>query len=123
GEAEIARLIEIFQDYAKHQGQESQPIPEIPASLASSASPSAQGARPPALHELISFYQKLGALNATPDAAPYPLGSCTMKYIPELNERSAALPGFADIHPQAPIEDVQGALELLWETQEWFKRI
>src|SRR5579859_1323826 len=48
----------------------------------------------------------------------YPLGSCTMKYNPKINDRAASLPGFADIHPHQPDETVQGALGLLFELQE-----
>ena len=47
----------------------------------------------------------------------YPLGSCTMKYNPRLNEEMAALPGFADIHPLQPEESVQGCLEALYEVE------
>ncbi len=48
----------------------------------------------------------------------YPLGSCTMKYNPKINEYVAALPGFTDIHPTQPIETVQGCLEVLVEAEE-----
>ena len=48
----------------------------------------------------------------------YPLGSCTMKYNPSVNEQLAALSGFADIHPEQPVETVQGALEVLWRTEQ-----
>lgn len=75
------------------------------------------------LEELKSYYDKLGELNISPDDTCYPLGSCTMKYNPYINDWAAALPGFADSHPQAPVEDVQGNLRLLFETQEWFKEI
>ncbi len=119
-EAEIGRLVEVLQDYAQHRGQEPQVAAEIPSDLLCKEEPAIPQIP---LQELKSFYEKLGALNATPDAAPYPLGSCTMKYNPELNERSASLPGFADIHPQAPIDDIQGALEILYQIQEWFKKI
>ena len=52
------------------------------------------------------------------DLALYPLGSCTMKHNPRLNEKMARLPGFADIHPLQPLSTVQGALELMdrWPT-------
>lgn len=48
----------------------------------------------------------------------YPLGSCTMKYNPQVNEEVAALLGFADIHPLQPVETVQGCLEVMWEVQQ-----
>ncbi len=69
------------------------------------------------------YYRSLGELNVSPDRAIYPLGSCTMKYNPFLNEWAAALPEFTRAHPQAPIEDVQGCLEVLYSIQEWFKGI
>jgi glycine dehydrogenase len=75
------------------------------------------------LEELKAYYDRLGDLNISPDDTCYPLGSCTMKYNPYINDWAASLPGFADSHPQAPVEDVQGNLRLLYETQEWFKAI
>lgn len=73
--------------------------------------------------EVISYYKELGSLNVSPDDGCYPLGSCTMKYNPRVNDWAASLPGFTDIHPQAPVEDAQGCLYLLHEIQEWFKAI
>ncbi|MEX0798204.1 MAG: aminomethyl-transferring glycine dehydrogenase subunit GcvPB, partial [Bacteriovoracaceae bacterium] len=66
---------------------------------------------------------KLGKQNLSPDEGLYPLGSCTMKYNPEINDWAAGLEGFADTHPQAPESDVQGNLEILFYIQEWFKKI
>lgn len=73
--------------------------------------------------EVIEYYQQLGDLNVSPDDGCYPLGSCTMKYNPKVNDWAASLPGFTDIHPQAPVADSQGCLYLLHEIQEWFKAI
>lgn len=53
----------------------------------------------------------------------YPLGSCTMKYNPHVNEEIAALPGFADIHPLQPVETTQGCLAVMWETQRDLQEI
>ncbi len=75
------------------------------------------------LDEIKHYYQKLGDLNVSPDDSCYPLGSCTMKYNPYINDWAANLSGFVNTHPQAPIEEVQGCLELLYEIQEWFKGI
>jgi glycine dehydrogenase len=72
---------------------------------------------------IIEYYQKLGSQNLSPDDGIYPLGSCTMKYNPYINDYAASLPGFTDIHPEAPIEDVQGCLEILYGIQEQFKAI
>ena len=75
------------------------------------------------MEDLKNFYKKLSDLNVSPDDNIYPLGSCTMKYNPYINEYAANLPGFTDVHPQAPIEDVQGSLEILYSIQEMFKSI
>ncbi len=79
----------------------------------------------PELSELdvIRHYTRLSQLNHAIDIGFYPLGSCTMKYNPKINEITARLPGFTQIHPLQPIETVQGALGLMYETQEWLKEI
>jgi glycine dehydrogenase len=69
------------------------------------------------------YYTSLGEQNVSPDDNVYALGSCTMKYNPYVNDWAAALPGFAELHPQVPVEDAQGSLELLHATQEYFKAI
>ncbi len=51
------------------------------------------------------------------------MGSCTMKYNPKINEETARLPGFSMIHPLQPVETVQGALGLMYETQQWLAEI
>lgn len=76
-----------------------------------------------ATKELIHYYEKLGKQNLSPDDGIYPLGSCTMKYNPYINDYAAGLQGFTDVHPEAPVEDVQGSLEILYEIQEMFKAI
>lgn len=73
--------------------------------------------------EVIEYYQMLGKQNLSPDDGIYPLGSCTMKYNPYINDYAANLPSFVNAHPQAPEEDVQGCLHILYETQEMFKAI
>jgi glycine dehydrogenase len=72
---------------------------------------------------ICDYYTKLGEQNVSPDDHIYALGSCTMKYNPYINDYAAALPGFAQLHPQAPLEDAQGSLELMYLTQEYFKAI
>jgi glycine dehydrogenase subunit 2 len=67
--------------------------------------------------EVIRHYTALSRRNYGVDNGFYPLGSCTMKYNPKVNEEAARLPGFAWIHPHQREEDVQGALQLLWELQ------
>lgn len=65
--------------------------------------------------EVIRHYLRLSTLNHHVDRDTYPLGSCTMKYNPKINERAASLPGFARLHPGTPDADCQGALRLMWE--------
>lgn len=63
--------------------------------------------------EAVRHYVRLSQKNYAIDAGLYPLGSCTMKHNPRLNEKMARLPGFADVHPLQPQQSVQGALELM----------
>ncbi len=64
-------------------------------------------------------YVRLSQKNYAIDSGIYPLGSCTMKHNPRLNEKMARLPGFGDIHPLQPISTVPGALELIAELGRW----
>jgi glycine dehydrogenase subunit 2 len=68
--------------------------------------------------EVIRYFSLLSQLNFSIDTNFYPLGSCTMKYNPKLNDAIASLPGFAGIHPNQPVEQVQGAAQLMYELQE-----
>lgn len=79
----------------------------------------------PELSELdvIRHFMHLSKLNYSIDSGFYPLGSCTMKYNPRINEVTARLPGFAFSHPLQPEETVQGNLALMWQLQEWLKEI
>ncbi|MFZ2098924.1 MAG: aminomethyl-transferring glycine dehydrogenase subunit GcvPB [Anaerolineales bacterium] len=79
----------------------------------------------PELSELdvIRHYTRLSQLNYSIDTGFYPLGSCTMKYNPKINEETARFPGFAYTHPLQPIETVQGNLALMYHLQEWLKEI
>jgi glycine dehydrogenase subunit 2 len=77
---------------------------------------------PPALPEIsepeiVRHYNNLSRRNFDLDTGFYPLGSCTMKHNPKLNERVAALPGFSRLHPLQEPEYAQGALELMWRLQ------
>ena len=65
--------------------------------------------------ELVRYYTALSERNYGIDSGTYPLGSCTMKYNPKINDLIASQPGFADAHPQARAEDVQGTLRTLLE--------
>src|SRR5690606_40855399 len=57
------------------------------------------------------------------NAGLYPLGSCTMKHNPRLNEKMARLPGFSDVHPLQPQQTVQGAIELMSELAHWLREL
>ena len=91
------------------------PVPAVPAALAR--------AEPPRLPELsepevLRHFTELSTRNFGVDTGFYPLGSCTMKYNPRVNERVVGLPGFRDLHPLTEDEAAQGALELEWELQQ-----
>ncbi|MCC6314849.1 MAG: aminomethyl-transferring glycine dehydrogenase subunit GcvPB, partial [Thermomicrobiales bacterium] len=73
--------------------------------------------------DVIRHYTRLSQKNHAVDTGFYPLGSCTMKYNPKINEAVARLPGFADIHPMQDARTVQGALELMWELQQMLGEI
>lgn len=73
--------------------------------------------------ETVRHYVRLSQRNYAIDLGVFPLGSCTMKHNPRLNEKAARLPGFADIHPLQPQRTVQGALELIDELATWLKTL
>jgi glycine dehydrogenase subunit 2 len=74
-------------------------------------------------NEIIRHYTELSTRNFGVDTGFYPLGSCTMKYNPKVNEDAAVIPGFAFMHPCQPEETVQGALELLYNMEEGLKEL
>ncbi|SEM50077.1 glycine dehydrogenase (decarboxylating) beta subunit [Sphingomonas gellani] len=69
--------------------------------------------------EAVRHYTRLSRQNYAIDLGLFPLGSCTMKHNPRLNERMARLPGFADVHPLQPVDTVQGALGVVEELARW----
>ena len=90
--------------------QSGAPLGDVPADL--------RRARPPRLPELsepeiLRHFHELTTRNYGIDTGFYPLGSCTMKYNPRVNERVVAFPGFRDVHPLQEEEAAQGALELM----------
>src|SRR5687768_565075 len=90
-------------------------VPEVPEELRRS--------RPPRLPELaepeiVRHFTALADRTFGVDTGFYPLGSCTMKHNPRVNERVVALPGFRDLHPLQEEAGAQGALELMWRLQE-----
>jgi glycine dehydrogenase subunit 2 len=109
-------------------------------------SPGRQGVRPPALDvprsdlpdslvrddlplpevsevDVVRHFTRLSHLNYAIDIGMYPLGSCTMKYNPKINEVTARLPGFAGLHPLQDEATVQGALALMYHLQTYLKTI
>jgi glycine dehydrogenase subunit 2 len=97
-------------------------IPHPPADALDGVPAEARRGEGPALPELnepevVRHYVNLSQLNYAVDTGFYPLGSCTMKFNPKLNEWAARLPGFATLHPMAPDEVAQGTLQLLWELE------
>jgi len=73
--------------------------------------------------EAMRHYVRLSQKNHAIDLALYPLGSCTMKHNPRLNEKAARMAGFADLHPLAPVSTTQGALELMDRLAHWLKTL
>ena len=74
-------------------------------------------------NEVVRHFIALSAKNYHVDKGMYPLGSCTMKYNPKINEDVSSLPGFTGLHPLQPQETAQGALQLMYELQEYLKEI
>jgi glycine dehydrogenase subunit 2 len=93
---------------------------EVPAGLARSRPPRLPELAEP---ELVRHYTELSTRTFGIDTGFYPLGSCTMKYNPRINERAVGLPGFADLHPHQEDEGAQGALELMWRLQEMLAEV
>jgi glycine dehydrogenase subunit 2 len=91
------------------------PVPAVPEALRRSAPP-----RLPEVpeNEIVRHFTALADRTFGIDTGFYPLGSCTMKHNPRVNERVAALPGFRDLHPLQEEGGAQGALELMWTLQE-----
>jgi glycine dehydrogenase subunit 2 len=90
------------------------PVPEVPAAL--------RRAEPPRLpevpeNEIVRHFTALADRNFGIDTGFYPLGSCTMKHNPRVNERVVMLPGFRDLHPLQEDDGAQGALELMWRLE------
>jgi glycine dehydrogenase subunit 2 len=73
--------------------------------------------------EAVRHYIRLSRNNYAIDSGIYPLGSCTMKHNPRLNEKMARLPGFADIHPLQPASTVSGAIGLIAELARWLREL
>jgi glycine dehydrogenase subunit 2 len=95
------------------------PVPPVPDRLGGLARAAAIGLPGFSEPEAVRHYTRLSRQNYAIDLGIFPLGSCTMKHNPRLNEKMARLPGFADIHPLQPQSTVQGALELIQCLASW----
>ncbi len=73
--------------------------------------------------EIVQHFLRLSQKNFSVDTHFYPLGSCTMKYNPKINEEIANHPSFTGLHPYQPEESVQGILRIFWELEEWLKGV
>ena len=101
-------------------------VPEIPLTAALPAEHIRKEPAPlPEVSELqaVRHFVRLSRLNHAVDVGFYPLGSCTMKYNPKVNEVAAGLPGFSRLHPYQPEETVQGALELMYHLERFLCEI
>ena len=111
--------------WSARSGRRQDPAP--PADALDRIPASARRTTAPALPEMnepdvVRHYVNLSQLNFAVDTGFYPLGSCTMKFNPKLNEWAARLPGFADLHPLTPDAAAQGTLQLLWELRRRWPR-
>ncbi|MCB1215386.1 MAG: aminomethyl-transferring glycine dehydrogenase subunit GcvPB, partial [Deltaproteobacteria bacterium] len=73
--------------------------------------------------DVVRHFTRLSQWNYSIDTGFYPLGSCTMKYNPKLNEEIARMSGFVKIHPEQPAKTIQGALKLMWDLQNYLAEI
>ncbi len=109
-------------------GRSSFKVPHPPADALAGIPAEQRRAEPAGLPEIdepsvIRHFVNLSHLNYSIDGGFYPLGSCTMKYNPKVNEWAARLPGFTALHPLAPDETAQGSLELMWTLQQMLGEI
>ena len=113
----------IFERGAPGRCAASLPSPGVPVQSAKELLPEGlRRSEPPLLPEVselavVRHFTRLSQLNHSVDTGFYPLGSCTMKYNPRVNEALAALPGFMDLHPLQPAETIQGALGLIYHLE------
>ena len=96
------------------------PVPEVPEALRRKEPPRLPELAEP---EVLRHFTELSTRNFGIDTGFYPLGSCTMKYNPRINERLVGLPGFAALHPLVEDDAAQGALELEWDLQEILREV
>lgn len=111
------------------EGQSAFSLPKSDAAFSAFSIPSAlvrkEAPQLPEVSEIdiTRHYSQLARLNMSIDTNFYPLGSCTMKLNPRVNEQAAALPGFLRSHPMADAQFNQGNLRLMWELERWLAEI
>jgi len=112
-------LFELCPDLGTRMTSSAQPL-HLPSSLFRESPPRIPDLSEP---EVLRHFSRLSSWNYGVDQGFYPLGSCTMKYNPRVNEALAALPGFAYLHPDQPADQVQGALRLMAELANFLAEI
>jgi len=119
----------IFQRSKEGRGGASVPALDVPDAEPAAVFPAQLVRREPALlpqvsePETVRHFTRLSTWNFSVDHQFYPLGSCTMKYNPKVNEWAARLPGFARLHPYAPARLAQGAIAIVWEMERMLAEI
>lgn len=109
------------QGQAGRSGVDLPPVPAVQSRLGNLARQGGIGLPGLSEPQVVRHYVRLSRRNYAIDMGLYPLGSCTMKHNPRLNEKLARLPGFADLHPLAPLSTVAGAVELMGTLAHWLK--
>jgi len=104
-------------------GVDFDPAPAAPSRLGMLARSKPIGLPGLSEQETVRHYTRLSRQNYAIDLGLFPLGSCTMKHNPRLNEKVARMPGFADLHPLSPQSTVQGALAVIHELAEWLVKL
>ena len=116
---QIEEALIFEQDSVGQSGVDLPDVPDVGLRLGGLAPRARVGLPGLAEPTVVRHYTRLSQKNYSIDTGFYPLGSCTMKHNPRLNEKMARLPGFADVHPLQPESTVQGALELMHTLAHW----
>ncbi|MCE7795889.1 aminomethyl-transferring glycine dehydrogenase subunit GcvPB [Sphingobium sufflavum] len=118
---EEALIFELGDD--RTTGVDLEPAPAAPSRLGGLDRSAPIGLAGLSEPETVRHYTRLSRQNYGIDLGVFPLGSCTMKHNPRLNESVARLPGFADVHPLQPVSTVQGALGVMEQLSDWLLKL